>query len=286
MEYNVGLILEGGAMRCVYTAGILDYFLDNDIHLLHCYGVSAGAVSATNYISRQRGRTLRTTIDYVNDRRYCSVRNLITTGNLFGTDFLYNRIPNELDVFDYDTFKENNGKMTAVVSDVVSGKPFYKELSDLREDMQWLRASCSLPFLAQIVELDNGRYLDGGLCDSIPLQKAIHDGHQRNVVILTRPDGYQKKQGKVSPLLGSVCYYKYPKLLKESKNRHLMYNQQLKLIEEQEKLGNVFVFRPKNLFQINRMEKDTMKLKELYHQGYQDAKDQNQKLINFLSDDI
>lgn len=283
MEFNVGLVLEGGAMRCMYTAGILDYFLDNNIDLLHCYGVSAGAVSATNYLSKQRGRTFRTTIDYINDKRYCSIRNLITTGNLFSTDFLYNQIPNQLDPFDYDTFKNNNVRMTAVVSDVVSGKPFYKEFTDLREDMEWLRASCSLPFLAQIVELTGQRYLDGGLCDSIPLERAMNDGYHKNIVILTRPDGYQKKKGKLSSLLGSLFYYKYPQLLKESKNRHSMYNQQLKLIKEQEVLGNVFVFRPNNSHQIDRLEKNTDKLNALYKQGYQDAKNQVDKIYHFLN---
>lgn len=282
MSYHAGLILEGGGMRGVYTAGVLDYFLDQGIDLAHCYGVSAGAVNATNYLSKQRGRTFRTTVEYINDKRYCSVRNLLTTKNLFGTDFLYHRISNELDPFDYDAFKRSSGAMSLVVSNVNTGEPFYKQIKDLKEEMTWLRASCSLPFLAEIVKIEGECYLDGGLSDSIPLKKAITDGFTKNIVILTREAGYQKKEERVSAAIGSMCYRKYPKMVKESKLRPVKYNQQLAFVEEQEKLGNAFVFRPSNLFQIGRLEKDTTKLRQLYQQGYEDAKEQSDKLAHFL----
>lgn len=282
IEYHAGLVLEGGGMRGLYTAGVLDYFLDHDIHLSHCYGVSAGAVNATNYISKQRGRALRTTVDYIRDKQYCSLKNLITTKNIFGTDFLYNRIPNEFDPFDYETFKNSENSMSVVVSNVVTGKPFYKKISDLRIEMNWLRASCSLPFLAEIVEIEEEKYLDGGLTDSIPLQKAMEDGYQKNIVILTRPLGYQKEEAKLSALLGSLCYRTYPLLLNESKLRHIKYNQQIAFVKEQERLGNAFVFRPKNLFKMNRLEKDPNKLRKLYEQGYKDAEDKMLELAQFL----
>lgn len=283
MHYDAGLILEGGGMRGLYTAGVLDYFLDHDIQLAHCYGVSAGAVNATNYVAKQRGRSKRTTINYIRDKRYCSMKNLLTTRNIFGTDFLYNRIPNELDPFDYESFKRSGSSMSAVVSNVRTGKSYYREIRDLRKDMNWLRASCSLPFLSETVEIEGEQYLDGGLSDSIPLAKAMEDGYQKNIVVLTRQEGYQKKKETISGMLGSLVYRKYPNLLNESKMRHMKYNQQLAFVEEQERLGNVFVFRPSNLFQINRLEKDPSKLSALYEQGYKDARRQAKELLCFLN---
>lgn len=283
MIFEAGLILEGGGMRCVYTAGVLDFFMDAGIFLSHCYGVSAGAVSATNYLSRQRGRTFRITANYINDKRYCSVKNLLTTGDMFGADFLYNRIPNELDLFDYNAFETNDSHMTAVVTNVDTGKPEYKSLTNLRQEMQWLRASCSLPLLAKIVELDGGHYLDGGISDSIPLGKAMRDGHRKNIVILTRHNGYQKQPEGVTARLGSLLYRKYPQTLAAGKRRHIMYNRQLELVAEQERLGNVLVICPKGPVEIGRAEKDTKKLAALYEQGYADAKEKLEQIMNFLN---
>lgn len=282
MIFEAGLILEGGGMRCVYTAGVLDFFMDAHIRLSHCYGVSAGAVNATNYLSRQRGRTLRITADYINDKRYCSAHNLLTTGDLFGADFLYNRIPNELDPFDYKTFEKSDIRMTAVVTNVDTGQPEYRAITELRHEMQWLRASCSLPLLAKIVELDGGRYLDGGISDSIPLEKSMRDGNRKNIVILTRHRGYQKQPQGVTAWLGSLLYHKYPQTLAAGKRRHLMYNRQLELVAEQERLGNALVICPKAPVEIGRAEKDTKKLTALYNQGYSDAKEKLEQIMDFL----
>lgn len=282
MILKAGLILEGGGMRGVYTAGALDCFMDHDIWLSHTYGVSAGAVNATNYLSKQRGRTFRITANYINDKRYCSVKNLLTTGDLFGVDFLYHRIPNELDPFDYDVFEKSHGPMTAVVTNVDTGQPEYKVLTDLRRQMQWLRASCSLPLFSQIVELDGRRYLDGGISDSIPLAKAIADGHTKNIVILTRHHGYQKQPETMTAWLGSLFYQKYPQTLEAGRRRHLMYNSQLALVEEQERLGNAVVLRPKEPVTIGRTEKDRKKLTAFYEQGYADAEEKLEEIRRFL----
>lgn len=284
MIYDAGLILEGGGMRCVYTAGVLDYFMDHDIWIANCYGVSAGALNATNYKSKQRGRTFRVTANYINDKRYCSLKNLITTGNLFGTDFVYSHIPNNLDIFDYNTFQKSNIRMHAVVTNVDKGIPEYKALTDLKQEMVWLRASCSLPMLANIVEIDQGRYLDGGISDSIPLEKSINDGNQKNIVILTRHDGYQKKPERISSIVGKLFYRKFPRTLQAGKDRHLVYNQQLKHIKEQERIGKVLVICPQNEVTIGRTEKDTKKLTALYEQGYADAKEKLEQIQEFLRD--
>lgn len=282
MIFESGLILEGGGMRGLYTAGVLDFFMDVGIWLSHCYAVSAGAVNATNYLSRQRGRTFRISAGYINDKRYCSVHNLLTTGDLFGVDFLYNRIPNEIDPFDYNAFEKNESAMTAVVTNVHTGEAEYRTITDLRREMKWLRASCSLPLFAKVVELDGGYYLDGGITDSIPLEKSIRDGNRKNIVILTQHKGYQKKPEGISALIGSLLYQKYPKTLAAGKQRHLMYNRQLELVEEQERLGNALVIRPKAPVEIGRAEKDTKKLTTIYGQGYADARERLDEIMEFL----
>lgn len=282
MIFDAGLILEGGGMRGVYTAGVLDFFMDSGIWLTHCYAVSAGAVNATNYLSKQPGRTFRTTVDYLNDKRYCSVHNLLTTGDLFGADFLYNRIPNELDPFDYETFKTSSQHLTAVVTNIDTGEPKYKPITVLKREMQWLRASCSLPLLSKIVKLDGGHYLDGGISDSIPLKKSMRDGNSKNIVILTQHDGYQKKPEGTAALLGSLLYRNYPQTLAAAKQRHLIYNSQLELVAEQERRGNAFVLRPKEPVTIGRAEKNAGKLASLYKQGYSDAREKLDEIMKFL----
>lgn len=282
MIFEVGLILEGGGMRGVYTAGVLDFFMDMGIRLSHCYSVSAGAVNATNYLSKQRGRTFRTTVNYINNKHYCSIYNLLTTGDLFGVDFLYNRIPNELDPFDYNAFEKSDSHMTAVVTNVDTGKAEYKLLTDLRREMQWLRASCSLPLLAKIVELEGVHYLDGGISDSIPLEKSIRDGYSKNIVILTQHKGYQKQPEGAAVWLSRLRYGKYSHTLAAGKQRHLMYNRQLELVAEQERQGNALVICPKAPVEIGRAEKNVKKLTALYKQGYTDAKEKLEQIMGFL----
>lgn len=282
MIYDVGLILEGGGMRGVYTAGVLDYLMDEGIWISHLYGVSAGAVNATNYLARQRGRTFRVTVDYINDKRYCSIRNLIKTGDLFGADFLYNQLPNKIDPFDYGMFLLSDSTMTAVVSDVKTGLPVYKQIDDLKKDMQWLRASCSLPLISRFVHINGENYLDGGITDSIPLEQSMREGNRKNIVILTQHDGYQKQPEGASTFISKLRYWRYPKTLAAGKTRHLKYNKQLEFIKTQKELGNVYVIQPKMPVDISRIEKDTLKLKKLYEQGYADAKLHSSEFLKFL----
>ncbi len=283
MLYNIGLVLEGGGMRCEYTAGILDFLLENNIELKGCYGVSAGAVSGVNYIAKQKGRTLRITRDYIHDKRYCSLSNLLTTGNLFGVDMLYDKIPNELDPFDYESFLKSESSLTAVLTDTATGRPYYKTISDVRQHMLYLRASCTLPLVSRMVEIDGKSYLDGGITDSIPLAKSIEDGYTKNIVILTRHDKYQKKRELLSSLIGRFMYAKYPQLLKATLERHNLYNRQLELVREQEMTGNALVFRPKQPVTIKRAEKDKGKLTALYEQGYADANERLDEVKLFIS---
>lgn len=278
---NYGLILEGGGMRGLYTAGILDFFLDKNIEFNACYGVSAGSINACSYLSKQKGRTYHVNVDYLDDKRYASVQNLLTTGNFFGTDMCYYRIPNELNPFDYDEFNRYKGDFYAVVTNCKTGQAEYIKIKDLKEDIEIIRASSSLPIMAEMVKIGDGLYLDGGISDSIPVRRSVRDGNRKNVVILTRDSGYRKKLNELLPII-KVRYKNYPKLIKAIEERHIVYNMTLDYIKNQEEQGNVFVIRPSRPVKIGRLEKDKQKLTALYKRGYKDAVEAYERLKKFL----
>ena len=185
-DNQIGLILEGGGMRGLYTAGVLDFFLDKNIEFSSCYGVSAGAAHCCSYLSKQRERAFKASTEHLSNRNYASVYSLITTGDYFNSDFVYRKLPEELNPYDYEAFSRFEGEFYAVVTDCQSGQAEYKQIHDMKKDMDVIRASCSLPFLSKKVMIDGKAYLDGGVSDSIPLRKSMEDGNQKNVVILTR----------------------------------------------------------------------------------------------------
>ena len=280
---NTGLIIEGGGMRGIYTAGVLDFFMEKDLYFDDCYAVSAGACHAASYYSKQIGRSLKVTLDYIHDKRYCSVNSLIKTGDLFGVEMLYNRIPNELVLYDYDTFNKFGGNFHSVVTNCNTGKPEYIKIKDMERDIVAIRASSSLPLLSRIVEINGQQYLDGGISDSIPIKKSIEDGHKKNIVILTRDKTYRKTKSSFSHIF-KIKYKKYPNLVKAIENRYKMYNDTLDFIEDKRKSGEVFVIQPKEPVNISRVEKDKTKLKALYDAGYNDAKECYEKLIKFINE--
>ena len=197
MTYDTGLILEGGGMRATYTTGVLDFFMDRDIYFRHIYGVSAGACHACSYISKQRGRAFEIFEKYLNDKRYCSLKSLRRTGDLFGVEMIYDLIPNRYVPFDYEQAAAYDGELFSVVTDCITGEAAYLRIGDLHGDMIKIRASASLPLLARTVHIDGNDYLDGGISDSIPLAESIRAGNRKNVLILTREKGYKKKKSKV-----------------------------------------------------------------------------------------
>ena len=280
---NTGLIIEGGGMRGIYTAGVLDFFMEKDLYFDDCYAVSAGACHAASYYSKQIGRSLKVTLDYIHDKRYCSVNSLIKTGDLFGVEMLYNRIPNELVLYDYDTFNKFGGNFHSVVTNCNTGKPEYIKIKDMEKDIVAVRASSSLPLLSRIVEINGQQYLDGGISDSIPIKKSIEDGHKKNIVILTRDKTYRKTKSSFSHIF-KIKYKKYPNLVKAIENRYKMYNDTLDFIEDKRKSGEVFVIQPKEPVNISRVEKDKTKLKALYDEGYNDAKECYEELIKFINE--
>ena len=266
--YQAGLILEGGGMRGVFTAGVLDFFLDKNIEFSSCYGVSAGACNACSYLSKQKGRSYDVIVDYIGDKRYCSPYSLLTTGDLFGADFLYNVIPNQLNPFDYETFRSYRGKFYSVMTDCKTGLAVYYPVKDLRKDMNAIRASSSLPLVSRMVSINGRRYLDGGISDSIPLRRSIKDGNRKNVVVLTRSPDYRKPPFKMNGLV-SLRYFAHLELAKGVRHRSDRYN--------------TFVIRPDQPVNIGRIEKNPKKLRQLYREGYRCAARCFDELQDFLN---
>ncbi len=269
---KTGLVLEGGGMRGLYTAGVLDILMRENIWPDGVIGVSAGAIHGCSYLSEQYGRSARYNVKYINDKRYMSMNSLIKTGDIFNVDFCYGTIPNELAVFDYNKFASNAEKIPfyVVCSNVETGKPEYIRCRDFRSEMDYMRASASLPLVSRIVEVDGKKLLDGGTTDSIPVAYFQKLGYDKNIVLLTRPKGYQKKPDATIRVIEKV-YRDYPEYVEACRNRYIMYNQTLKYIEHYEKEGKILVLRPSREFKISRMEKNVKKLKYLYKMGRYDT---------------
>ncbi len=277
-----GLILEGGAMRGLFTAGILDVFLENKIKFDGLVGVSAGAVFGCNYKSGQTGRTLRYNLKYCRDKRYCSFRNLLLTGDMYAKKFCYYDIPEKLDVFDKEAYNNNPMKFYAVATDVETGKPVYKSFDKADGDFtEFLRASASMPFVSRVVETSGYKMLDGGISDSVPLEFFEKEGYNRNVVITTREKGYVKEKNPLS-WLGGIMLRKYPNMRKAIETRHEMYNKQMKYIEEREKTGEVLVLRPEMPLELKHAEHDSIKLQIAYDTGRELALKKLPEIKKFL----
>lgn len=282
--YEAGLVLEGGGMRGLYTAGVLDFFIDKGIYFRNCYGVSAGATQGCSYLSKQKGRAYRIFTKYMNDKRYASFGNLLKEGNYFGKDFSLKMIPDELEPYDHETFVNSGANFYAVASNCRTGEPAYLKVEDTRRevDMDKIWASCSLPLLSKNVHIEGEEYLDGGVADSIPVVKALRDGNKKVVLVLTRDSSYRKEPNKLMPII-KLKYKSYPKLIELMEKRHRIYNKTLKRIEKFEKEGKIFVIRPKSVVEIGRLEKDTKKMKALYNVGYKEAKESFDKLMDYLN---
>lgn len=278
---KVGLVLEGGGMRGLYTAGILDFFMEKDLYFPYVIGVSAGACNAASYISKQKERSKRINIDYVKNPRYLSYRNLVKEESIFGMDFLFNEIPNKLEPFDYTTFHSSEQRFIIGTTDCETGNPLYFDKNKCKDILGVLRASSSIPLLSPVVEVEGKKLLDGGVADSIPIKKAIEDGFKRNIIILTRNKEYRKKPYKFK-LFVKRSYSKYPKLVDKIFNRYKIYNNTLDYIEELENKYKAFVIRPSKPLKVDRLEKNPQKLKELYKMGYEDAKNLYLKMKEWI----
>lgn len=281
--YHAGLVLEGGGMKGLYTAGVLDFFMDKGLEFSSAYGVSAGACCMCSFLSKQRGRAMATNIDYLDTRYYCGVESLVTTGDLFNVSMCYHTIPDYLYPFDNETFMKYEGKAYSVVTNLESGQAEYLRLKDMKTDIDKLRASASLPLVSRTVRIDGKCYLDGGISDAIPIRKAVLDGNRRNVVIMTKEVGFRRKPIDAAQLaLIKLRYVKYPKVVKLMENRHIAYNECLDYIERLERKGQIFVIRPQRISRVGRIERDKEKLTALYREGYEEAQECYEELLRYL----
>lgn len=279
---KTGMVLEGGAMRGLFTAGVLDAMMAEGIVVDGVMGVSAGACIGANWITRQPGRALRYMKAYCRDQRFCSVRSLVQTGDLFGAQFCYHEIPNQLDPVNAAAYAENPTKFYVVCTDIETGETVYhtcKSMSD--RELEWVRASASMPLASRIVKLSGRKLLDGGITDSIPLRKMEQLGYIRNIVVLTQPDGYRKTPNR-SIAAVRMAYRKYPALMEAMENRHRMYNEQVKQVKAAETSGRAFVIRPANPLPIGRICHDPALIQQAYDLGRQAAQQRMQALHTFL----
>lgn len=282
-DIQAGLVLEGGGMRGLYTAGVLDYFAEKQLYFPYQIGVSAGACMAASYLSRQQGRNRKVNIDFAGDERYLSWKKFLRhRRELFGMDFIFGEIPNTLVPFDYEAFDRATERFVVGTTDVATGQPVYYEKKAPDFDLlTLLRASSSLPFFAPIVEYGGRKLLDGGIADPIPIRRAEADGCPRTVLILTRNEGYVKSRTRMRWLM-KRRFGEYPAFVETMLNRHRIYNETVAYVEQQARTGAAFIIRPRRPIAVGRVEQSRPKLEELYRQGYEDAEAYYPQLIKWF----
>lgn len=278
-----GLILEGGAMRGMFSCGVMDVFMENGITFDGAAGISAGAVFGCNFKSRQIGRGIRYNIKYGKDPRYCSLRSLVKTGDLYGAEFCYHEIPDKLDVFDRKAFAENPMEFYIGATDVRTGREVYYQCTDGgQRDMEWMRASASMPLVSRVVNVDGYSLLDGGIVEAVPYRCMKERGYDRNVVVLTQPAEYRKEKASALPLF-RIVLRKYPKVWEAMKVRHERYNAQIRELESLERAGELMIIRPSESLGIGRTESDPAELERVYRTGRKMAASRIQAVRDFLS---
>ena len=268
-EQKTALILEGGAMRGLYTAGALDVLMENNIKADVIYGVSAGALFGLNYKSRQIGRAIRYNLKYAQEKNYMGLYSLITTGNVMNKDFCFKKLVYELDKLDFETYKNNPVEFYAVVTNLQTGKPEYIKIDDAQKDMEYFRASGSMPFVSKPVGIDGNLYLDGAIGDAVPFKKALEANYERIIVILTKPAGYNRKKKSYLPY--NLFYGNFPNFIETANNSYKKYNEIMDLIEKYEAENKIIVLRPSKLVKVKRIEKNKNKLQAIYDLGVSDC---------------
>lgn len=280
---KTGLIMEGGAMRGMFTAGVLDVLMENGLVTDGAIGVSAGAVFGCNYKSHQIGRVIRYNTEYCNDKRYASFKNLVKTGNLYSEQFCYHEVPEKLDPFNEAAFAASPMDFFVVCTDVKTGEPIYHKCrKGDAEDVLWMEASASMPLAAKIVKIGHYGLLDGGVADSIPVRFFESIGYKRNLIILTQPKGYVKKKNKLLPAIRAK-YFRYPAFVEAVADRHERYNETLSYISMLEQAGKDYVIRPPIPLEIGAMERDPAQLRRVYETGRAVAQIQVEKIRDFLN---
>lgn len=276
------LILEGGTFRPIFSAGVMDALLDNDIMFPYCIGVSAGITNGFSYLSKQKRRNLDILESYRNDKRYLSIKNFFKCKSLFGLDFIFDEIPNKLSPFDMDTFLKYNGTALVGVTNAITGQTEYLDGKTIDEKCTILRATCAIPLFFPAIRINNNYYYDGGICDPIPIQKAITDGNEKHLIILTRPKGYRKQFSRKNLFASKILNKKYPELNNSLINRHRLYNEQVEFCEKLEREGKAIILRPEENQSIESFEKNIDKLREGYFNGYNLAIEKMDEIKNLF----
>ncbi len=280
-EMKKGLVLEGGAMRGLWTAGVTDVMMEHDVWPQGLIGVSAGAAFGCNYKSRQAGRAIRYNMRFARDKRYSGIYSLLTSGNYFNAEFDYHIVPRQYDIFDDKAFNENPMEFIVVCTDVQTGTPVYKKLAEVGSDTyDWIRASASMPLVSKVVELEGHKLLDGGVADSIPLAYAESIGYDRNVVILTQPQGYRKCHSRLMPLM-RMALRKYPRMIEAMDHRYVMYNQQLDYVAQAEREGRCLVIRPEEKIPIGHISHNPDQMRHVYELGRQAGERYIERIIEY-----
>lgn len=262
-----GLVLEGGAMRGLWTAGITDVMMEHDIWPDGLIGVSAGAAFGCNYKSRQIGRAIRYNMRFAKDSRYSGIRSLLTTGDYFNAEFDYHIVPKQYEIYDDDAFNHNPMEFIVVCTDVETGEAVYQPLTEANYDTyEWIRASASMPLVSKVVSIQGRKLLDGGVADSIPLTYTESRGYDRNVVVLTQPLGYQKEHNRLMPLM-RLALRRYPEMIKALDYRHIMYNKQLEYVAQAEREGRCLVIRPDTKIPIGHISHNPQQMQHVYQIG-------------------
>ena len=262
-----GLVLEGGAMRGLFTAGIIDVMMEAGVEPDGLIGVSAGAAFGCNYKSRQPGRAIRYNTRFAKDTRYSGLKSFLTTGDYFNAQFGYHIVPYQYDLFDVAAFEQNPMEFIVVCTDVLTGQAVYHKMDRVDfDELEWLRASASMPLVSKVVEVAGRKLLDGGVADSIPLAYFESIGYDRNVVILTQPEGYMKQRTKLMPLM-RIGLRRYPEMIQAMDRRYLMYNRELEFVRQAEREGRCLVIRPDEKLPIGHISHDQEEMKRVYQIG-------------------
>lgn len=265
------LILEGGTFRPIFSSGVMDALLDYDVEFPYVIGVSAGITDGFSYVSKQSKRNYDILMNHRHDKRYVGMRNYFSDRSLFGLKFAYETIPNELYPFDWDTFLKNPAIIKVGVTNAQTGRCEYLDGKLLDRECTMLKATCAIPFVFPVISLNGQEYYDGGICDPIPVRQAQKDGHDKMLIVLTRPKGYRKHLSKANVLASRRLKKKYPHLVEPLLTRHELYNETLDYCEDLEKRGNAVILRPSEDVQIDSFEKNLHKIDAIYHYGYQET---------------
>ena len=278
---KASLILEGGTFRTLFTAGVLDYFIDEKIEFPYVVAISAGAINACSYVAKQRERTLRVLTNYRHDKRYMGIGNFFKERSYFGLDFAYNQLPNEIDLFDWEGYQNFNGELEFGVTNAFTGEVEYMDALEMDRQCTMLQATCAIPMLFPEIKMNDIPYYDGGLADPIPLKRAQAKGFDKHVFVLTRPKGYRKKMDSKSKWVMRLLSKKYPYLADTMSQRVIRYNHTLKRIEELEEKGQAFVFRPD--YALNSFEKKVETMRQNYDMGYKQSSERIEAFSHFMT---